>query len=413
MTAAALLGSTAASVGAQQPADSTAKARADSIALVRELERMQGDTSRPAATAATQQGPTNPRLLPDISAIGDFLFDLSPKGSTQEDLSVRLGVREVELAVAANVDPFFRVDFILGVSDAEKIAIEEAYATAVALPAGLQARLGRFHMPFGKQNTTHRAELQTTEYPWVIQRFFGPEAIKGTGLWVSRIFAPFGFYQELQVTLVDALGEPAPDLITAQPANKSLGGLGYSARLRNYIDISESTNIELSGSALTGKRAQPIEFPVPPAATEPNAVNARQTDLGGDLTLRWRPLQEGLYRSFIWQTEIMHQRNGAAPPVPAGATYLGPDRSYTGAYSFVRWQLTRRTFLGGRYDWLQDPESAGATFAAGSVYLQLFPTEFSKLVAAFERTMPSGLEATNRLLFHATFAVGPHRPHPF
>jgi hypothetical protein len=47
------------------------------------------------------------------------------------------------------------------------------------------------------------------------------------------------------------------------------------------------------------------------------------------------------------------------------------------------------------------------------VYLELFPSEFSKLVAGYEAVSPSGGTVTNRLLFQATFALGPHKPHPF
>src|ERR1700694_3181004 len=83
-------------LGAQVPTarDSAARAKAkadsipaaDSIAIVRELERMQGakpDTTRGPVTGP--QGSTNPRLLPDFSAVGDFVADLSPQGSTQAE----------------------------------------------------------------------------------------------------------------------------------------------------------------------------------------------------------------------------------------------------------------------------------------------------------------------------------------
>src|SRR5687767_10512430 len=68
----------------------TARARRDSVALVRELERALGDTAR--RPMSPQQAPVNPRLLPDISAVGDLIGDLSPKGPTQED-GTRFGVR--------------------------------------------------------------------------------------------------------------------------------------------------------------------------------------------------------------------------------------------------------------------------------------------------------------------------------
>lgn len=392
-------------LAAQQP--DTAQARRDSIALVRELERQSAD-SQPRRMSP-QAAPANPRLMPDISVIGDFLGDFSSRGSTLESGN-RFDVREVELALGANVDPYFRADFILGLHDAEGIAIEEAYATALALPANLQARIGRFHMPFGKQNTTHRAELHTLEYPWVIQRFLGEEAQKGTGLWVSQIGAPFGWYQELIVTGVELTpGHDDEELLTLKPLSHDLGDLTFSARLRNYWDLSEAANLEISGSALVGPRKQPYDFGIDPPAPGVNAVSADQALYAADLTYRWRPLQQGLYRSFIAQAEFMFQSN-VRESDPA---YAGPDRDFSGAYAFARWQLSRRLHVGARYDWLEDPELGGENLTAASGYLQWFPSEFSKVNLGFERTMPAGLDATNRLLIQATFAIGPHRPHPF
>jgi len=391
------------------PADSAA---ADSIALVRELEGMRArrDTTPAQAGAA---GAVQ-RLLPDVSVVGDFVADLSPEGSTQEG-GERFGVREVEVAFQAAVDPYFRGDVFVGISDLEGVSIEQAYLTTTSLPWGLEARLGRFLMPFGKQNTTHRHDLHTVEYPWVIQRFFGPEGLKGTGVYASRVFSPFGFYQELQATVVDGLGEPAEDLVTGEPINKRLGGLGFSGRLRNYVDLSQAANVELSFSALTGKLARPVAVA---DGDEVNAFATRQTTLAADLTYRWRPLQQGLYRSFILQAEVMHQLNadpGALVELPDGSSVVfeGPRRDFTGAYGFARWQVSQRTFLGARYDWVQDPQAPGNDLNAASGYLEFFPSEFSKLSAAYERYMPDAGDAVNRILLQATFALGPHKPHPF
>jgi hypothetical protein len=250
----------------------------------------------------------------------------------------------------------------------------------------------------------------------VIQSFFGSEGLKGTGVYASRVFSPFGFYQELQVTAVDGLaGESQEGLATAEPINKRLGGLGYSARLRNYVDLSQAANVELSFSALTGKLARPVAVA---EGEEVNAFATRQTTLAADLTYRWRPLQQGLYRSFILQGEVMHQLNadpGSSVTLPDGSTVVfeGPRRNFTGAYAFGRYQISRRTFLGARYDWLQDPATPGSDLNAASAYLQFFPSEFSKLVAAYERYIPDVGESVNRILLQATFALGPHRPHPF
>lgn len=411
--------------------DSIAKAKQDSIALMKELGGALAPTDSAAAAptppqgqaTGTQGGPTNPRLLPDISAVGDFVADLSPKGTTQED-GARFSVREVELAVQAVVDPYFRGDVFLGINDLEGVSIEQAFLTTTSLPGQLELRLGRYLLPFGKQNTTHRHDLHTIEYPYVIQRFFAAEGLKGTGVQASRVFSPFGFYQELIVNAVDRLGEHPEGLTPFEPANKSLAGLGYAARLRNYVDISEAANVELSFSALTGKREQPLTESY--AALLPDGVNAavaRQSVFGADLTYRWRPLQRGLYKSFIAQGEIMRQVNERAPGIPAltgcatcaaaSLGYAGPTRDFTGAYVFARWQTSQRAFVGSRYDFLQDVENDGRTLHAGSVYLEWFPSEFSKLVAGYEAVSPSGGTLVNRLLLQASFALGPHKPHPF
>jgi hypothetical protein len=200
----------------------------------------------------------------------------------------------VEVALQAVVDPYFRGDIFLGVSDLEGIAIEQAYLTTTSLPHQLELRLGRFLMPFGKQNTTHRHDLHTVDYPFVIQSFFSAEGLKGTGLQGSRVFSPFGFYQELIVTAVDRLGERPDDLTSAEQVNEDIDGLGYSARLRNYVDISEAANVELSFSALTGKRAQPLTDLY--AATLPGGITAaiaRQSVLGVDLSLSLAPVAAG------------------------------------------------------------------------------------------------------------------------
>jgi hypothetical protein len=428
--------------GAQQPdsvrrkarADSVAKAVRDSIALMKELGAAMAPAAAPGAAApgapvGTQTGPTNPRLLPDFSAVGDLIGDLSPQRSTQPDSS-RFGVREVELAVQAVVDPYFRGDVFLGISDLEKISIEQAFLTTTALPNEFELKIGRYLMPVGKENTTHRHDLHTIEYPYVIQRFLSDDGLKGTGLWLSRVFAPFGFYQEMQLTWVDQFQSPTIEgLVADVPVNKSLGGMGYSARLRNYVDINEATNVELSFSGITGDRRQPLDSTY--ATLLPRGVNAalaRQTLLGADLTFRWRPLQQGLYESFMLQAEFMRQINERNPDIPQASVaacvaqyggacpsdvYAGPTRNYNGAYVFARYQTSQRTFFGSRYDWVQDPDNAGRTLNAGSVYLEWYPSEFSKINAAYEAFKPSGETLLNRILFQATFSLGPHKPHPF
>ena len=57
---------------------------------------------------------------------------------------------------------------------------------------------------------------------------------------------------------------------------------------------------------------------------------------------------------------------------------------------------------------MQDPTADGDALTAGSGYLEFFPSEFSKLMAAYERYQPGGIgDGVNRILLQATFALGP------
>lgn len=351
-----------------------------------------------------QQGAPNPRLLPDISLVGDLIADLSPDGTTQED-GTRFGIREVELALQAAVDPTFRGDVFLGFSDAEGVHIEQAFITATSLP--IEVRLGRFLSPFGKQNTTHRHDLHTVDHSLIVQRFLGEEGLKSTGVYLGHSFAPFGFFQEIILTAADRIGEAPEDLVVEKPASKELDGLAYGARLRNYWDLSNASNLEVSGSWMTGMVERPLDIPT----GDVNAVSLRQNTFGADVTFRWRPPARGLYKSFILQSEFMAQQNDnvevSATPAPIR---LG---DFSGFYVFGRYQISRRGYFGARFDSLEDPEFDGERTTAFSGIWQFYPSEFSKIVVKFERVSPRSFEAFNRFVLQATFALGPHKPHPF
>ena len=62
---------------------------------------------------------------------------------------------------------------------------------------------------------------------------------------------------------------------------------------------------------------------------------------------------------------------------------------------------------------MQDPELDGRTLNAGSVYLEWFPSEFTKLMAGYEGLKDGTATLSNRLLLQAVFSMGPHKPHPF
>jgi hypothetical protein len=101
----------------------------------------------------------------------------------------------------------------------------------------------------------------------------------------------------------------------------------------------------------------------------------------------------------------------------------GHEGSRFGAFSQAQYQLTRRLYLGARYDTVEqidlvDSEGdviSGGWFHSGSAYLTAFPSEFSRFKLGLERTFGSGdpFDGQWRAVLQTTFAIGPHRPHAF
>ncbi|MDX1623480.1 MAG: hypothetical protein R3199_05825 [Gemmatimonadota bacterium] len=393
--------SIAGSALAQEP-DTTAAAPADTAETLEELEERllgelgEADTSRAAEAArTTQQAGT---LNPDISLIGDFVADLSPEESTLEE-GDRFLLREIEIGIQGAVDPYFRYDAFIGFHG-EEAEVEEAYATTLALPAGLQARVGKMLLPFGKVNLTHVPELHTIDLPLLHQEYFGEEGLASTGVWLSWLGDPLGIVQEVSVTATNGAerhghgeeeehGEEEHEEEEHGEERDLLEDLGdrlWVTHLKNSIDLTPASNLEVGASWGTSAVGE---------------ADVRTTLYGLDVTWRWKPPGREKYRSAIVQAEVAWRDEEDA------------GETWTGAFLFGQWQLARRWYVGGRYDWVEPLEAPDEPLQAGQILLRYFPTEFSQLRLAYERRVPDVGDAIDRVLFQTTFALGPHRPHPF
>ena len=376
--------------------DTTASLEEIEARLLEELGAVDSATADSVAGAPTS-APEARSLNPDLSLITDFLVDLSPDEPTIEG-DDRFQLREVEVGIQGSVDPYFRYDAFLAIHGGE-IEVEEGYATTLGLPAGLQAKIGQFRLPFGKVNLTHRPELQTIDFPLLHQEFFGEEGLASAGVWLSAIGAPLGFFQEVSLAATNGAeqhahteehaGEeeiPDEDPGTGKDLFDDLADRLWVAHLKNSWDLSPAANLEVGSSWATS------------ATDEPERV--RTSLYGLDAIWRWKPLAQAKYRSAVLQGEV------------AWRNVAGSGETHAGAFAFGQYQLSRRTYVGARYDYVDQPED-GASLQSGQAILRVFPTEFSQLRLVYERQIPEEGDAVDRLLFQTTFALGPHRPHAY
>ena len=159
-------------------------------------------------------------LNPDISAIFDGNAGYERRGVAYrngDDPDLHGGpasrgagftAQEVELALSAIVDPYFRGDVFLTIPNLSGLEVEEAFATTTSLPYNLQAKVGSFRSAFGRQNGQHLHVQDFTRRPLLNAAFLGADGLRGPGAEVSWL-APLPFYV---VLYGEAFSLAAPDI---------------------------------------------------------------------------------------------------------------------------------------------------------------------------------------------------------
>lgn len=318
---------------------------------------------------------------PDISLIGDFI---GAAGRDPMDRTPALEFHEAELGLQAIIDPFARGDIFLSFGP-EGVEVEEAYATFTALPAGFLVKAGKMRSNFGKVNTLHIHNLPWIDRPLVTDNLIGgEEGISDAGVAVSHLIpAPGNLF--LEATAEVYRGDSPGVFTSSRRSDAAVVG-----HLKSYYDLTDETNIEVGGSYARGHG----EFGT-------DSINRL---FGLDATLRWKPLRRSVYKSFIARTEYAWSRRD--DPLN------GPQRSF-GYFGSLEYQLSRRWFLGGRYDWSERATDASLHDSGGSVLFTFWPSEFSSLRLQLRRTrFAEGVTGTEAL-FQLLFVLGAHGAHPF
>lgn len=326
---------------------------------------------------------------PDIGMIGNFLGAAGPsRGGTPSIAPIKsLTLQESEASFQAIVDPYARADFFLAIGE-EGIEVEEGFVTFPSVRGGLLVKVGKMRANFGRLNAFHNHTLPWIDRPLVMYNLLGGETddpdtgIKDAGISVSRLIPAGPLF--LEATGEVFRGDSGTLFQSSQRSDLSVIG-----RLRAYRDLTESTNVETGFSYARGH----------------NDFGPRFTTslYGADVTLRWRPLQRALYRSFVARTEVMWSRREDP----------GKLQRASGFFASADYQFSRRWFAGGRYDWSERARDANLRDRSGSAILTYWPSEFSQLRAQYRRSHYAEDRVANELLFQLLFTIGAHGAHAF
>ena len=343
------------------------------------------DTSSSGNITSTSQ-----TFNPETSVIGDVLFHM---GKNEEDENQnQFDFRELELAFGSPVDPFGRADFFIGIEkeDGEwHPDVEEGYFTFNTLPYDLKARIGKFYSAFGKVNQYHTHAMPWVDKPLMIRNFFGEEGMSEAGAELSWLVPnPWDNYMELIFQAQNNGNE-------ASFAGDESNNLMYVTHLKNFFDIDNDSSIELGGSFATGSNAA--------------TGGDHRTNLEGlDITYKWKPAEQGLYKSLTCMNEIMFSQKEQ-----------GFDKTVHshGLYSSLEYQFNRRWSVFGRYDYSKFPDYSNSHENGYSAGLTFAQSEYCFLRLQYEHTESRGIftgtENRDEIILQFNFGIGPHRAHQY
>lgn len=241
-------------------------------------------------------------------------------------------IQETELQFAASIDPYARASVTLAMHGTESIEAEEAFLQLLQLPRGLGLRAGAFTWEFGKHNSLHTHQYPFIERPVAWDALLGHHGLSGAAIEVSWL-TPLPWFAELAATAAP-LGETLYGEHAAAPSDEWSGGL----RLRQLWDVGAHTTLEAGGSWFTGDTAHEHD--------EGLEVGTRHF-YGADLTLKWTGSGANP-RALEMQAEWL-RRHDSPDSSDDGEETFDDD----GLYAALRGRVTRRFWLGGRFDLLR------------------------------------------------------------
>jgi hypothetical protein len=372
------LGLWSALLGSYKAFAQTDSASRDSAMLKRIEQQMQA-TNPPAP----QQTRSAISANPDNGVIGDFRGAYTSQGKKNFDAYLN----ETEISLQSVVDPYIRADFFLTFGrdpDTHKygVAIEEGYITTLSLPAKLQLKAGKFREAVGKINQLHPHALPFIDMPNAYVNYFGEEGLNDEGASLSWLLPNKAFYQEL-IFQVTSGAEQSPAFYRGD--NNRFVYLGH---LKNFFTLNDNATLEFGLTGITG----------------PNDSSSI-TNIGtADVTYKWKPVQLNTYKSFIWQSEFFF----------SNAKYSADKKSNSfGLYSFMQYQIAKRWFLTGRYDYAQKPYDKNIVEQAYSVTAGWLATEFQKIEFQGKLTYANTLPDYNQVWLRWIFVIGAHGAHQY
>lgn len=348
-----------------------------------------GALAIPTGSARAAGKPFNP----DISV--NFLGLAQYDSAFSDDRTVLphngLSLQEAEMQFLSDVDPYFRANALLSLSQKAGstdfgLDPEEVFLETISLPY-VTVRAGKFKMALGKHNQLHTHAWPFIDQPLINFRLLGDEGLNENGVSAAAL-APFvPWFMELTLQGFSLSNSNVYNYYSS-------GQLGGLAHLKNLWDLNEDTTMEFGLSATEGK----------------NQFGYQASVLASDLTFKWRPAEGGKYHALIWSTEYLYgQRPGLMDANGNSQEKLG------GLATWLQYQFAERWWAQARYENVGTQRSPIlGVVNKETVLLALAPSEFSGFRLQYDWTQDQARPRNDHgIAFQYNVTIGVHPAHSY
>ncbi|MDI6766159.1 MAG: hypothetical protein QME52_04980 [Bacteroidota bacterium] len=325
-----------------------------------------------------------PSNLPDISIIGDFLGTVSDKKSPE------IFVREIELAFQGYIYPQMRADIFLALhrhGDQIELDVEEAYAHFLNITDGLNLKVGKMLVDFGKVNRLHPHERSYVDLPISLTNIFGGHGFNSEGI-TAEYLLPLPFFTQISMGAWwiagghQHAGVDTSAAFVEEPTEFSLANKIIHSRLWTSFSTTENSELEIGGSAAFGNGSH----------YKDHRDDAKI--FGADVTFKYWP---SAFERFIFQTEIFNLRR----TIPVGELKRWSFYNYAGYKPSKYWEF------GVLYDWAEnavpEPEYVKSNALSGIVTNHLTETTMIRLQYGH-----NFLSKSDAVFLNLICGIGPH-----
>ncbi|NLC58862.1 MAG: hypothetical protein GX774_18665 [Armatimonadetes bacterium] len=368
----------------------------------------EAEPAEPDGTPPTAAGGGRHLQLPDISFIGLALGKLSsdPRDTDRN----RIGLEEAEIGIQSYVYPHLRADaYLVAPGHGEfKVELEEGYLTHEQLPLRLSGRLGKFFVPFGRDNQKHPHSWLYVRRPLAWQNLVSHESLTGNGLSLSWL-APTGrrlflqvdagtysqaghshshHHEEAEEHTLAARQEEDNDHGILEGPGANFSDKFYTARAWSGLGLGRAGELELGGSWARGT-TEPLTLPGGGVANRSLVVT------GVDLS--YRRYGQGARRLLLRAEYLWHRYR---PDVDGGTS--------TGYYALANYRFSRYGDFGLLYDWSEIPEAAGQHESALSAIYTHAVSEQSYARLQLTQGARPGQGSYSEAWLQLVWGMGPH-----